>query len=66
MISALANARADVLVRLRDEASHDVQRAVDSAREELPDNLHVKRAVSERPADRGIRYAPAPRAPLGS
>jgi 4-hydroxy-tetrahydrodipicolinate synthase len=65
-ISALANARADVLLRLREDPSDEAQRAVDAARGELPDIPEVKRAVSERLADRGVRYAPAPRPPLGA
>jgi dihydrodipicolinate synthase/N-acetylneuraminate lyase len=65
-ISALANARADVLLRLREDPSEEAQQAVDTARSELPDIPRVKRAVSERLADRGVRYAPAPRPPLGA
>jgi 4-hydroxy-tetrahydrodipicolinate synthase len=64
-ISGLANARADVVLRLRDDPGDEAQRAVDAARAEVPDIPRVKRAVSERLADRGVWYAPAPRAPLG-
>jgi 4-hydroxy-tetrahydrodipicolinate synthase len=65
-ISALANARADVLLRMRDEVSEDAQSAVNGAREELPAIPEVKRAVRERLAERGVDYPAAPRAPLGS
>jgi 4-hydroxy-tetrahydrodipicolinate synthase len=65
-ISGLANARADLLLRLREDPSDEAQRAVDAARAELPDIPHVKRAVSERLADRGVWYAPAARPPLGA
>jgi dihydrodipicolinate synthase/N-acetylneuraminate lyase len=65
-ISGLANARADLLLRLRQDPTADAQAAVDAARAELPDIPHVKRAVSERLADRGVWYAPAPRPPLGT
>jgi dihydrodipicolinate synthase/N-acetylneuraminate lyase len=64
-ISALANARADVLLRLRDEPGDQAQDAVASAHAALPDIPSVKRAVSERLSARGVRYPPAPRAPLG-
>lgn len=63
-ISGLANARADLLLRLRDDPTEDAQDAVNAAREELPDIPEVKRAVSDRLAERGIRYAAAPRPPL--
>lgn len=63
-ISALANARADVLLQLRDQPGADTQEAVSSARAELPDIPALKRAVSERLAERGVRYPPAPRPPL--
>jgi dihydrodipicolinate synthase/N-acetylneuraminate lyase len=63
-ISGLANARADVLLRLRDDPTEDAQDAVNAARAELPDIPRVKRAVSDRLAERGFRYAPAPRRPL--
>jgi 4-hydroxy-tetrahydrodipicolinate synthase len=65
-ISALANVRADVLLRLRDEPTDRSQSAVDSARDALADIPSVKRAVGERLAARGVRYPSAPRAPLGS
>ena len=65
-ISGLANARADLLLRFREDPSDGSQRAVDAARAELPDIPHVKRAVSERLADRGVWYAPAARPPLGA
>jgi 4-hydroxy-tetrahydrodipicolinate synthase len=64
-ISALANARADVLLRVRSEQSEDAQEAVERAQAELPGITDVKRAVSERLAERGVRYRPASRAPLG-
>jgi 4-hydroxy-tetrahydrodipicolinate synthase len=63
-ISALANARADVLLRLREERSEEAQDAVNVARSQLPDIPTLKRAVSERLADRGVRYASTPRPPL--
>ena len=65
-ISALANVRADVLLALREEGSEEAQRAVDGAKEELPDIAEVKRAVAERLAERGAVYPPEPRAPLPS
>jgi 4-hydroxy-tetrahydrodipicolinate synthase len=63
-ISALANARADVLLRLRDERSPEAQDAIERAHAELAQIPAVKRAVSERLAERGVSYPPAPRAPL--
>ena len=63
-ISALANARADVLLRVRDEQSEEAQGAVDRARDELPGLRDVKGAVSLRLAERGHTYSPATRAPL--
>jgi 4-hydroxy-tetrahydrodipicolinate synthase len=65
-ISALANARADVLLRLREDPSEEAQEAVNAARDELPEIPQVKRAVSERLADRGVHYSPLSRAPLGA
>jgi 4-hydroxy-tetrahydrodipicolinate synthase len=65
-ISALANARADVLLRVRDEESDAAQQAVDQARDELPDIPEIKRAVRSRLAERGAEYPDAPRAPLGA
>jgi hypothetical protein len=63
-ISALANARADVLLRLRDEPGTETQEAVSPAGSDLPDIPALKRAVSERLAERGVRDPTAPRAPL--
>ena len=63
-ISALANARAGVLLRLRDERSEEAQRAVDDAHAELPGIAAVKRAVAERLSERGATYPAAPRAPI--
>jgi 4-hydroxy-tetrahydrodipicolinate synthase len=63
-IAALANARADVLLRLREERSERAQEAVNVARSQVPDIPTLKRAVSERLAERGVRYPPAPRPPL--
>ena len=63
-ISALANAQADVLRALRDERSEEAQEAVNTARSALPDIQALKRAVSERLAERGLRYPPAMRPPL--
>ena len=63
-ISALANARGDVLLGVRDRQTEDAQRAVNAARDELPGIPEVKRAVSERLAQRGAAYPPAPRSPL--
>jgi 4-hydroxy-tetrahydrodipicolinate synthase len=65
-ISALANARADVLLRVRDEGSEAAQEAVDEARAELPEIPDLKRAVRARLAERGAEYPAAPRAPLGA
>ena len=65
-ISGLANARADLLLRLRDEGSDAAQRAVADARTELPEIAQLKRAVSARLAERGVSYSAAPRAPLGA
>jgi 4-hydroxy-tetrahydrodipicolinate synthase len=65
-ISALANARADVLLRLREDPTEESQDSVNSARSELPDIPQLKRAVSDRLAERGVRYPPAPRPPLGA
>jgi 4-hydroxy-tetrahydrodipicolinate synthase len=64
-ISALANARADVLLRVRDECTAEAQEAVDRARAELPAIPETKRAVGERLAEFGVSYPAAPRAPLG-
>jgi 4-hydroxy-tetrahydrodipicolinate synthase len=66
MISALASARADLLLRLRDERSEEAQQAVVRAQAELRGIPDLKRAVSERLAERGVSYQPAPRAPLGA
>ena len=63
-ISALANVRADVLLRVRDEQSEAAQEAVDTARAELPAIPEVKRAVRARLAERGAEYPDAPRGPL--
>jgi 4-hydroxy-tetrahydrodipicolinate synthase len=65
-ISALANARADVLLRVRDEASEAAQEAVDLAHAELAEIPDVKRAVRARLAERGAEYPDAPRPPLGA
>jgi dihydrodipicolinate synthase/N-acetylneuraminate lyase len=65
-ISALANARADVLLGVREEGSEAAQEAVDRARTELPDIPNIKRAVRARLAERGADYPDAPRAPLGT
>ena len=65
-ISALANARADVLLRVREEASEAAQEAVDKARAELPAIADIKQAVRVRLAERGVEYPDAPRAPLGA
>jgi len=64
-ISGLATARADLLIRVRDEGSQDAQDAVDAARRQLPGIVELKRAVSDRLAELGVSYPPAPRAPLG-
>jgi 4-hydroxy-tetrahydrodipicolinate synthase len=64
-VSALASARADVLLRLRDERSDEAQEAVERALEELPGIADVKRAVSERLAALGARYGWSSRPPLG-
>jgi 4-hydroxy-tetrahydrodipicolinate synthase len=64
-ISALANARADVLVRLRDQRSDAAQEAVDAAHAELYGIPAVKRAVAERLAERGASYPAGSRAPIG-
>jgi 4-hydroxy-tetrahydrodipicolinate synthase len=64
-ISALANARAEVLLRLREDRSDDAQAAVERANAELADIPGVKRAVAERMAERGAAYPVASRAPLG-
>jgi 4-hydroxy-tetrahydrodipicolinate synthase len=65
-ISALANARADVLLGVREEESEAAQEAVNRARAELPDIPDIKRAVRARLAERGADYPDAPRAPLGA
>lgn len=65
-ISGLANARADVLLRLRDQGSEEAQAAVDEARAELPAISDVKRAVRARLAERGAEYPDAPRGPLSN
>jgi 4-hydroxy-tetrahydrodipicolinate synthase len=64
-ISALANARADVLVRLRDERSDAAQEAVNDAHAGLSGIPAVKRAVAERLAERGAAYPVGSRAPVG-
>jgi len=63
-ISALANARADVLLRVREEESDAAQEAVNRARDELPAIPEIKKAVRARMAERGAEYPDAPRAPL--
>jgi 4-hydroxy-tetrahydrodipicolinate synthase len=63
-ISALANARADVLLRVREDGSEAAQEAVNAARAELPGIPDVKRAVRARLAERGAEYPDSPRAPL--
>jgi dihydrodipicolinate synthase/N-acetylneuraminate lyase len=65
VISALANARADVILRLRDERSDAAQEAVDRARAELPEIPDLKRAVRERLLELGVSYPQSARAPLG-
>lgn len=65
-ISALANARADSLLRVREEASEEAQQAIVRAREELPGIPEVKQAVRERLAERGADYPAAPRGPLAA
>ena len=64
-IAALANARADVLLGVRDEASQEAQEAVERARAELPGIPELKQAVSARLAELGVSYPAAPRRPLG-
>lgn len=63
-ISALANARGDVLLRVREERSDAAQEAVDDAHAELSGIPAVKRAVGERLAERGATYPTASRAPI--
>jgi hypothetical protein len=63
-ISALANARADVLLRVRDERSDPAQQAVNAARAELSGIPAIKRAVGERLAERGATYPATARAPI--
>jgi dihydrodipicolinate synthase/N-acetylneuraminate lyase len=63
-ISALANARAGVLQRLRREQTEEALADVEGARRELPEIPQIKAAVRELLAARGVRYPAAPRAPL--
>jgi dihydrodipicolinate synthase/N-acetylneuraminate lyase len=63
-ISALANARADVLLGVREQESDSAQEAVNRARDDLPEIPDIKRAVRARLAERGADYPDAPRAPL--
>ena len=65
-ISALANARADVLLGVRAERSEEAQRAVDEARAQLAGIPDIKRAVQARLAERGVRYPDASRVPLAA
>ena len=65
-ISALANARADVLLRVRAEGSEEAQRAVDGARAQLTGIPEIKRAVQARLAEHGVRYPDASRLPLAA
>lgn len=65
-IAALANARADTLLRVREEASEEAQQAAVKAREGLSGIPEIKRAVSERLAERGAEYPAAPRGPLAA
>jgi hypothetical protein len=44
--------------------AHIEQEAVNAARSARPDIAALKRAVSERLAERGLRYGPAMRPPL--
>jgi hypothetical protein len=64
-MAALANARADVLLRVRDERSDPAQQAVDQAHTELSGITALKRAVGERLAERGATYPAGSRAPIG-
>jgi dihydrodipicolinate synthase/N-acetylneuraminate lyase len=64
-IAALASARADVLLRVRDEASQEAQEAVERASVDLPGIPELKQAVSARLAELGVSYPAAPRPPLG-
>jgi dihydrodipicolinate synthase/N-acetylneuraminate lyase len=64
-VSALANARADVLLRVREERTPAAQGAVDQAHAGLVGIQAIKRAVGERLAERGAAYPAAPRAPIG-
>jgi 4-hydroxy-tetrahydrodipicolinate synthase len=64
-ISALANVRADALIAVREQKSGEAQDAVNAARAELPEIPDVKRALSERMAERGVEYRAETRAPLG-
>jgi 4-hydroxy-tetrahydrodipicolinate synthase len=64
-ISALANARADVLIGVRVERSEAAQEAVNDAHAGMSGIPAVKRAVAERLAERGAGYPVASRAPLG-
>jgi 4-hydroxy-tetrahydrodipicolinate synthase len=65
-ITALANARADVLLRVRDERSEEAQKAVDDAVAEMPAIPAVKRGVAARLAELGVSYPLASRAPIGA
>lgn len=65
-ITALANARADVLLRVRDEQSDEAQEAVDDAVAGMPAIPDVKRAVAARLAELGASYPVATRAPIGA
>jgi dihydrodipicolinate synthase/N-acetylneuraminate lyase len=63
-ISGLANARADLLLRVRAERSDAAQEAVRRARDELPGIPALKLAVAKRLSERGASYPTAPRAPI--
>ena len=63
-ISALANVRADVLQAVREQRSREAQDVVDAARDELPQIPDIKRALSERMAERDVEYRAETRAPL--
>ena len=53
-----------MLLAVREQRSTEAQEAVNAARDELPEIPDIKRAVSERMAERGVQYRAETRAPL--
>ena len=53
-----------MLQAVREQRSREAQDVVDAARDELPQIPDIKRALSERMAERDVEYRAETRAPL--